>query len=71
MISLDQGIAILDLSRKVLRGELTDPKEVAQALLGFALDIAPVEDLAPYLSEEAKRRADAIVDTVETIKVGG
>lgn len=70
-MTLAQGIALLDVSRKVLSGELTDPVQLSRALVGLALDLAPVEELAPYLTEEARRRADAAVDILEAVAVSG
>lgn len=69
-MTLAQGIALLDFSRKVLSGEMNSPQEVARGLIGLALDIVPVNDLREHLTAEAAARADAIVDNLVAIKVG-
>ncbi len=69
-MTLVQGIALLDFARKVLAGDVTDPVEISRALVGLALDLAPVEDLKAYLTDAARQRDDAIVDAAEAIKVG-
>lgn len=69
--SLADGLAVMDLARRIIAGDITDPKEIARALVGLALDHAPVAELAPYLDEEARRRADLVADLAEAAKFGG
>jgi hypothetical protein len=69
-MTLVQGIALLDFARKVIAGDVNNPKEIARSLVGLALDLVPVEDLQEYLTDAARIRADNIADTLQAIKVG-
>lgn len=70
-ISMDQALQLLDLSRDILAGRRPDPGDVARALVGLALDLAPVEELAPFLTEAAETRARLVADSLERTKFGG
>ncbi len=47
-----------------------NPWQIARALMDLALTLAPVDDLKEYLTDEGRRRADAIADAAERAKVG-
>jgi hypothetical protein len=66
----DQIVALLTFAGNVIAGEIKTPADVARGLIGLALDLAPVDELAPYLTAEARRRDDLIVDAAEIAKVG-
>lgn len=70
-LDLGKALALLDLSRKIIAGEIVDPQEVARALVGLALDLAPVGLLSLHLTEEARKRADLVADLAEAAKFGG
>lgn len=66
----EQISRLLTFAGSVMIGELSTPEDVAKGLIGLALDLAPVEMLAPFLTAEARRRDDAIADALEAAKVG-
>lgn len=70
-MTLEQTAALLRLSADVVEGKITDPKEIASALVGVAVTLIPVNELAPFLATEAQKRVDAAVDELEKAKVGG
>ena len=69
-LDIGKVLRLLDLSQRILGGQIVDPQQIARALVGLALDLAPVEYLAPYLTDEAQRRADLIADIAEAAKYG-
>ncbi len=69
-MTLIQGLQLLDFARRVIAGEANHPSEIARALVGLALDLAPVDELQEYLSDAARVRADAIADAAQRMKVG-
>ncbi len=47
------------------------PLEIARTLIALALALVPHESLARLLSEEEKKRLDAIADTAQAVKFPG
>jgi hypothetical protein len=58
---------LLDVGYRTLRGG-QDPLNVARSLLDTALKLAPVEVLAPMLTDAARARADLIANIAEDLK---
>lgn len=67
-MTLTQTISVLQFAQRVASGEFKGPVEFGKALLGLALDNVSVDELRVYLSDEARRRDDAIVDAAEALK---
>jgi hypothetical protein len=67
------AIDLLVLDRLNRIGEMLDAGqkfEAAKELIELALDLAPVAELAPYLTEAAAKRANAEADALEALKFG-
>lgn len=70
-MTLMQGIKVLDLSRRIIIGDVIDKVQAARELVALALELSENEaDLHQYLSDAARMRADAIADAAEALKVG-
>lgn len=67
---LERAGAIAALGQRIVRGEITTREELARALVGLALDDAPVELLREYLTNEAAARDDLVADVAERAKAG-
>lgn len=69
-MTLTQALALISLGVEIADGRLTDPREIAHRLVSLGLDLIPVAELAPFLDEASRRRADAAADAAERLKVG-
>lgn len=69
-MTLAQALAVIGLGMDIASGRLTDKVEIAHRLVALGVDLIPVEELAPFLAEASRRRADTIADIAEDIKVG-
>lgn len=69
--TLADGLALMDLAREIISGRMADQATIARTLIGLALDHAPVAELAPYLTDEARRRDDLAADLASAAKFGG
>jgi len=69
-MTLWQGLKVLDLSRRIIAGDVVDKVQAARELVALALEIGENEgDLHQYLTDAARIRADAIADGVELAKL--
>lgn len=69
-MTLDQALSLIALGLEISQGKLTDPQEIAHRVVALGLELVPVDQLSPFLTEAARRRADAIADAAERLKVG-
>jgi len=71
MITLAQGISILDLASDVIAGRVNDKPALIRRLAYLGLDLAPVDELKEYLTAAARERDDLAVDITQDLKFGG
>lgn len=67
--TLAQSLEVAALGIDLASGKLTDPVEIGRRLAHVALDVVPVDELKGYLDDEAAKRADAIADVAEALKL--
>ncbi len=67
MIPVSTAAQILELGTAIMGGALT-AADIGRRIASIGLDVVPVEDLQQYLSDEAARRADLLVDLAEAEK---
>ncbi len=54
-----------------IEGKIREPADIARALLGVAVTVAPVEDLRVYLDDAARARQDELYELARDRKFGG
>lgn len=69
-VTIDHGLKLLDLSSRVLRGDLTSMPDLVRELVALGLDLAPEEELRAALDEKSRARVNAIADIAERAKFG-
>lgn len=71
-MTLVQGLKVLDLSRRIISGDVVNKVQAARELVSLALEIAEDEaDLHEFLTDAARIRADRIADAAEALKLAG
>ncbi len=69
-MTLMQGIKVLDLSRRIITGDVVDKVQASRELVALALELGESEaDLHEYLSDAARIRADIAADLAEAAKL--
>lgn len=68
-MSLVDAIRLLELGTKIARGDMPTASEVTDAIAPL-VDLIPIDELAKFLDESRRRRADAVADAAERMKVG-
>lgn len=71
MINPEKAILLLRLAVDVVAGDRKDAAEVAREMMGLAVDMIPVEDLKPFLTDINRKFTDLEADVLEQIKLSG
>ena len=65
------GARIARLGLALALGDRSDAVEAARELTGLAIDMIPVNELKPFLTERDRIWADLAADVAEEIKLAG
>ncbi len=66
---VEAGLLLIQLGTELATGKVTDALATAKKIMAIAIDLLPVEDLKPYLTDRDRVWADLAVDIAEAIKV--
>ena len=69
MKGIEFAVKLFELGISAVRGETPSVAQVLDVFSALAAFV-PVDELAPFLDEQARRRADAIADAAERVKLG-
>lgn len=71
MIPVDKAVMLAKLAVDIVAGNKKDAVAVAVELVGAAVDMVPVDELKPYLTERHRAFVEATVDAAEELKLAG
>ena len=71
MLSLTMGLRFIQLGSDIVAGRLKALEEARKLAEDIIAAAAPVDVLAPHLSEDGKAVAESIADAAEAIKFEG
>ena len=63
------GLLLIQLGTELATGKVTDALATAKKIMTIAIDLIPVEELRPHLTDRDRAWVDLSVDIAEAIKV--